>query len=254
MVEEGTFDLWLLDLERQGISSRITFTSTSERDPVWSPDGHDIVFSWNPNGLADLYRMTLGQDTEAALLAESEDMRLIPEDWSRDGRFISYYVDVDGRDRELRVLPLADGEEPFAVVQGTFAMDEPHFSPDGGWIAYESRESGETEVYVQPFQKQGEKIRISTGGGSQPRWRGDGEELFYLAADGTMMGVQMSPGTTMQAGIPKALFATSVNFQRGLDQYAVASDGQRFLIITPIASPESGEIKVILNWTAELDQ
>jgi Tol biopolymer transport system component len=250
MTEEGTFDLWLLDLERQGISSRITFTSTNERDPVWSPDGHEIAFSWNPNGLADLYRMTLGQDTEAVLLAGSEEVRLIPEDWSRDGRFISYHAN----DRELRVFPLADGEEPFAVVQGAFAMDEPHFSPDGGWIAYESRESGETEVYVQPFQKEGEKIRISTGGGVQPRWRGDGKELFYLAADGTMMGVQMSPGTTMQAGIPKALFPTSVNYQQGLDQYAVASDGQRFLIVTPMASPESGEITVVLNWTAELEQ
>jgi len=252
MTEEGTFDLWLLDLERQGISSRITFTSTNERDPVWSPDGHDIAFSWNPNGLADLYRMTLGQDTEPALLAESEDLRLIPEDWSRDGHYISY--NVDGSPAEIRVFPLAEGEESFAVVQGAFSMDEPHFSPDGGWIAYESNESGATEVYVQPFQKQGEKIRISTGGGSQARWRGDGKELFYLAADRRMMGVQMSLGTTMQAGIPKALFQTSVNYAQGLDQYAVASDGQRFLIITPMASPESGEITVVLNWTAELDQ
>ena len=145
MTEEGTFDLWLLDLERQGISSRITFTSTSERDPVWSPDGHDIAFSWNPIGLADLYRMTLGQDTEAALLAESEDSRLIPEDWSSDGRFITY-GEGSGSLRELRVLPLADGEESFPVVQGDFTMDEPHFSPNGEWIAYESGESGRTEV------------------------------------------------------------------------------------------------------------
>ena len=64
----------------------------------------------------------------------------------------------------------------------------------------------------------------------------------------------MSLGTTMQAGIPKALIQTSVNYAQGLDQYAVASDGQRFLIITPMASPESGEITFVLNWTAELDQ
>ena len=249
----GEYDLWSLDLSRQGVSSRITFTPTSERDPVWSPDGLDIIFSSSPAGRADLYRLTLGQDKESVLLVESEDMRSVPEDWSTDGRFIIYGVGPLGYS-EIRVLPLADGEESFPVVQGAFDMDEPHFSPDGGWIAYESNESGQIEVYVQPFQEPGEKMRISNIGGNQPRWRGDGRELFYLAPDGTMMAVEMNPGTTMQAGIPKPLFQTGIPVQWGFDQYVVTSDGQRFLTVTPVASPESGEITVVTNWTAELDR
>ena len=113
-----------------------------------------------------------------------------------------------------------------------------------------SDESGGWEVYVQPFQAPGEKLRLSTNGGAQPRWRKDGRELFYLALDGTMMAVPITAGVTLTPGIPKSLFQTGITVGPTIDQFAVTGDGQRFLLAVPLefAPP----ITVVLNWTAAL--
>jgi len=125
-------------------------------------------------------------------------------------------------------------------------------SPDGRWIAYVSNESGGNEIYVQPFTADGklgaDKKRISTGGGSQPRFRRDGRELFYVAADGQMMAVRVSGATF---GAPVALFKTRMltgPLQPGIE-YDVTADGQRFLIGTQVGA--TPPVTIILNWTAE---
>ncbi len=138
------------------------------------------------------------------------------------------------------------------MVESSFNLDEPHFSPDGRWLAYISDETGQFEVYVQPFQGEGEKQRISMGGGGQPRWRGDGRELFYLALDGTMMAVEMNMGDTLEPAAPEILFQTGINTSPTTDQYAVTADGQRFLILTP-AEDQTAAITVVLNWTTEFE-
>src|SRR5204863_2935580 len=108
------------------------------------------------------------------------------------------------------------------------------FSPDGRWVAYTSNESGREDVYVQAFPPTGDKYRISRNGGTQPMWRGDGKELFFLAPDSTMMAAPIRAGSGFEAGIPQELFASgAVNFTGNRRQYAVAKDGQRFLINLP---------------------
>jgi len=246
--QTGGRDLWLLELSR-GIFSRLTSDPAMEMDPVWSPDGSQIVFASSRKGPRDLYRITLSSGQEELLL-ESRD-NSSPEDWSRDGQFIVYEANgTVGGWKGVSLLPLSGDRKPKPILDTSFRKDEMQISPDGRWIAYISDESGRWEVYVQPFQSPGEKLRLSTNGGGQPRWRKDGRELFYLALDGTMMAVPISAGVTISPGIPNSLFQTGITVNPVVDQFAVTGDGQRFLLAVPLefAPP----ISVVLNWTALL--
>ena len=113
-----------------------------------------------------------------------------------------------------------------------------------------SNESGRFEVYIQRFASRGERWRLSTDGGSQPKWRADGRELFYVAPDGTMMTVAVPQEG--EPGQPAALFRAPLRPVPFLDQYAVTPDGQRFLIIAPSQTDESARLMVISNWPASL--
>ena len=128
-------------------------------------------------------------------------------------------------------------------------------SPNGRWLAYASDESGELQVWVQPFPATGEKRQISPDGGSEPRWRRDGNELFYLASSNKLMSVPMPGGNAFNSGAPKAFFDTHVPLTGNpyRSNYAVTADGQRFLINTRIEDAPS-PINVIFNWTALLEK
>ena len=107
---------------------------------------------------------------------------------------------------ELWVLPLFGDRKPFPFLQRKFNDLEGEFSPNGQWIAYASDESGKLEVYVQPFPKSGAKWMVSTKGGSLPKWRKDGKELFYLSEDSKLMAVNIKYEPAFEATPPKALF------------------------------------------------
>ena len=199
-------DLWFLDLKR-GVTSR--FTSGQENVfPVWSPDGSQILFdSIRDGGVHNLYRKAAdGTGADEVILKSAEDK--MPTDWSPDGRHVLYYT-FDGKTQnDIWALSLTD-RKPFPLVQTEFEERGAKFSPDGRWIAYQSNESGQFEIYVQPFPGPGAKTRISTAGGAQVRWRQDGKELFYLALDGRLMAVSIRlpvSGPTVEAGTPAPLF------------------------------------------------
>jgi Tol biopolymer transport system component len=130
---------------------------------------------------------------------------------------------------------------------------EAQFAPDGNSIAYESDETGRSEIYVQPFPGPGEKTAVSTGGGEHPRWRPDGRELFYLSPDDSLMAVPVTPGVGTM-GAPVKLFTTHIVRERisGAanynQQYDVSPDGERFLINVTIREPATSPITVVLNW------
>jgi hypothetical protein len=146
-----------------------------------------------------------------------------------------------------------DGERtPTALVRTAFEERDAQFSPDGTWIAYQSNESGQHEVYARPFRGGGDRIRISTAGGVQARWRADGRELFYLTLQGQLMAVPIALGAngrSLRPGAPVPLFEASVGATQGiaLHSYLVARDGQRFLLDTVVEQP-SAPIAFILNW------
>ncbi len=117
-------------------------------------------------------------------------------------------------------------------------------------MAYVSDESGRREVYVQTFPVSGGKWQISTAGGSFPRWRGDGKELFFIAADHKLMAVAVQADSTFQAGQPRALF--ECHFFAPVIPYTVSVDGQRFLVNTPVGEDNAAPATVVLNWPAGL--
>jgi Tol biopolymer transport system component len=172
-------DVWLLDLAR-GTTSRMTFSPQYENSsPIWSSDGTRIVFSSMRDGKGGLYvKSSTGAGTEQHLI-ESEG-RIIPMSWSPDERSIVYQVQDQKTQADLWVLSLDGDRKATPLLNGSFNESHGQISPDGKWLAYNSNETGTSEIYVQTFLPGLGKWQVSTGGGVFPRWRRDGHELFYM--------------------------------------------------------------------------
>ena len=197
----------------------------------------------------DLYqKLASGAGQDEVLL--KSDVPMQASDWSRDGRFILYATNDPKTNWDLWVLPMTGDRKPIPFLQTGFSEREARFSPDARWIAYTSDESGRDEVYVQSFPASGGKWQISTTSGSQPQWRHDGKELFYLAPDQKLMAVAVQAGSTFEAEVPKALFEARTPRVSGSRNYdAGAADGQRFLINTLAAQQAAAPpITVVVNW------
>jgi Tol biopolymer transport system component len=249
---EGNTDIWLMDIER-GVPSRFTFDSTTEDNPVWSPDGNLIVFSSGGESPFNLYRKVSSGAGNQEVLFKS-DIAKEATDWSSDGRFIIFTAYGQKTAGDLWILPVSGDAKPYPILETEFEEGEGYFSPDGRWVAYVSNESGRSEVYVQSFPQTGGKWLISTGGGAQPHWRGDGKELFYVAPDKTLMAVGVNATSTFETAAPTPLFKTQVSSYGAPNRYVVAADGQRFLINCPAEEASKTPITVTLNWTAGLKQ
>ena len=246
-VAQSAQDIWVLDLLR-GVTSRLTFDPAIDNLPIWSPDGQRILFPSNRKGSFDLYiKAASGAGQEEPLIKMGTPTGWAT-DWSRDGRFILYQIPGAKTGQDLWIAPQFGDRKPFPYLQTQFNEQAGAFSPDGRWIAYVSDESGRNEIYVQAFPLSGEKHEISSGGGSEPYWRKDGTELFYLAADRNLMAVPVKLGTTITPGTPKALFPVPLSEQQ--HSYAVTGDGQRFLVSR--LAGEMPPITVVLNWEAGL--
>lgn len=157
----------------------------------------------------------------------------------------------------LWALPL-DSRKPVLAVPAEFNEDHGRLSPDSRWIAYTSDESGTPEIHLQRFPSSGRKLRISVAGGREPRWRGDGAELFFIAGDGTLMATPIRGKETLEVGTTRALFnlgpkrATSFAQGQMPSLYDVTNDGQRFLIERLVDVKARSALTVVLNWTAAL--
>ena len=250
-------DVWVLDSVR-GVSSRLSFDPGIDDPPMWSPDGLRVVWASNRAGSFDLYVKSANGAGPEQLLVKMGTPSGWPEDWSRDGRFLLYQIPSAGKGQDLWIAPQpsnvggGDGK-PSPYLQTEFDETHGRFSPDGHWVAYTSNESGSDEVYVQPFPKSGAKFQISTGGGTEPQWRKDGAELFYIAEDQTLMAVPVklvgSASEPLQVGESKRLFPVPLldTFIVGRS-YEVSNDGQRFLMRTLAGGASAPPLTVVLNW------
>jgi eukaryotic-like serine/threonine-protein kinase len=247
--QTGSHSIWLLDLA-SGAPTRFTFHDALDTAPLWSPDGNRIVFASNWKGEMDLYsKPASGAGNDEVLLPSTT--HTIPDDWSPDGRYLVLVRADPGMKLDLWLWAVADKRPPTTFLQTPSNETHAKFSPDGRWLAYASDESGRAEIYVQPFPPAAGKWQVSTAGGDQPAWRSDGKELFYLAADKKLMAVDVKVAPSFEAGGPRALFQTRVrdNTLTGdRNQYAAAPDGQRFLVVTPVADSGAAPITVVLNW------
>jgi serine/threonine protein kinase/Tol biopolymer transport system component len=257
----GTADIWIYDT-RRGAPVRVTTDLTNQSQPVWSPDGRRILFrSERPDGgTPSLYARDIGTGTEEPVLVEpGSTTPLSPEDWSPDGQWISYFRGSRQTGSDLWLMPLSGDRQPVAFAKQRFDEFGARFSPDSRWVAFASTESGSPEVYVAPLTQPGNKTRVSVGGGSTPRWRADGRELFYAAADNrSVMAVAVNVASSFVAGTPKRLFfigQTPAARDRGRSVvYDVTPDGARFLVSIPSGEPSSSRVTVVLNWTAGLQR
>jgi Tol biopolymer transport system component len=236
-------DIWTVNLDRGG-SGQLTSGAAVEERPVWSPDGTDIMYSANPQGVYDLYRIAAsGSGSETLVYKSRRDKR--PSDWSSDGRLLAFeeYDPVSRTD--ILALNLTDGSEPLAIAKTPAVDDQPRFAPAGGWIAYRSNRSGRFEVWVQRLPSR-EALMVSVNGGGEPFWRHDGRELFFTSPDNWLMTVSFDSGADSPAGVPTRLFELPARSCPSCISAAVTRDG-RFLIITADYAPET-PIRVLANW------
>ena len=249
-------DLWLADMAR-GNESRFTFDASLNSGPVWSPDGARIAFESNRGaGTARVYQRRTNNTGPDELLFESK-LGVAAQDWSRDGKYIIFRP-VRGA-MDLWALPLTGEKRPIRLVATPGVAETEtmgQLSPDGRWLAYATNASGLFQVMVQPFAPAFEKPlaakwQISTAGGAQPRWRGDGKELYYMAPDGKLMAVEVKAAPeSFEHSTPHALFASRADAPTGAISwsYVLTPDGTRFLICTPASPSESTALTVVVNW------
>ncbi len=249
--ETSLHDIWLCDTSTSAVS-RFTFGPADDIFPVWSPDGSRIVWGSSRDGVFDLYWKAASGAGQDEVLLKSTGLLKLPNDWSRDGRFIIYYSVDPKTKRDLWVLPLQGDRKPFLFLQTDANEAGAQLSPDGKWMAYASDETGLYEAYVRSFPDARSKFQISTRGGVGPQWRRDGKELYYYAPDGKLMAVEVKSGAVFEAGVPAPLFSFRSGSIPTVAPFAASADGQRFLIST--ISDESGgaPATVVLNWTADI--
>jgi eukaryotic-like serine/threonine-protein kinase len=248
-VEGPSWNIWIYHLDR-GTLTRLTFDNDN-RDPLWTPDGKRVSYTSLRNGLYGLYWRPADGSGAEELLMNNKNW-VFASSWSPDGHFLAFVEQDSKTGMDLWILPVGGDRKPYPFVNSTFREWFGEFSRDGRWIAYESNESGRSEVYLRPFPGPGGKWQVSTDGGARPEWSRDGRELFYFQND-KLMRVPVESGQALAAGRPELLFPCDC-FDSGR-YYEVTPDDKHFLLIQN-AQPVSpvAQISVVLGWGAELER
>jgi eukaryotic-like serine/threonine-protein kinase len=243
--------IWIYDLARDALT-RFTFQGSINEYPAWTPDGKRIALVSNRDGPLNLYWQMADGSGGLERLTTSEHVQA-PLSWSPSGQLLAFEEIAPATGPDIWVLRLSDRKaEP--LLQTPAAEGAPQFSPDGRWMAYVSDESGRKEIYVQPYPGPGGKWQISTDGGNEPVWNRSGRELFYRS-ENKMMAVDITTEPSFSAGKPKMLFeGPYVSSNASFPEFGVSPDGQRFLMLKPIAQEQAAptQINVVLNWSEEL--
>ena len=244
----GQTQIWTTDLST-GITSRLTFEAAMMGDRMWAPDGRSVAYWTRRKGKTDLYHHALGARDAVPLYESPEDAKWL-DDWSGDDL-------VFHRAADLFALPLSGDRKPRLVLSSPPLVDQAQVSPDRRFVAYGSNASGRWEIYVAPYPGGGAARQVSSQGGGQPHWRGDGKELIYLTLDGAVMSVSVtadSTGPLPVFGSPTRLFQSPLlRPVTTTDEYDVTRDGQRFLFVRRKEEPrDEVPITVSVNWTAAL--
>jgi serine/threonine protein kinase len=259
--------IWLLDFARPSNNSPFTFEGW-ELNPVWSPDGSHIIFSFGDGGVRNLYQKAASGMKDKELVRKSNENKS-PTDWSNDGRLLLYSEADPKTKSDLWVLPMESGGNGNLTCILCSESNERYgrFSHDMRWIAYVSDESGSDEVWVRGFsQARGAapsgtagRWHVPRGGGTEPRWRKDGKELYYRASEGRVMVVEVAAGTEFQARTPRPLFKVppeipTIMATVSLSSWDATSEGSRFLFPVSIGESSTPPFDVVLNWTSLLNK
>ena len=250
--DEGNLDIWI-STTRGSEMKRLTFDPAYDRWPIWSPDGATITYSSGVPGAFELFRRAAdGSGTAERLPIAPASQH--PMDWSSDGRYLAFTQNLPGFGTDLMMLPAAG--KPYVFLHTVVSEAHSQFDPKSGkWIAYSSDDSGRREIYVKPFipgQPASEaRWQISTAGGTMPRWRRDGKELYYWALDGRMMAVQVADqgGPAFKWSTPVELFEAGPPTLRTNDiSFDVTPDGQQFLFAEAALQAGSQSLMIVTDW------
>ena len=258
-VEGASHDIFTYDFARGGEPTKMSFDGASHW-PSWTPDGRRLTFrSWK-TGTMTMWWMPTDRSRGPELLTNIGSMQS-PESWSPDGRTLAFTQMSDPQSgSDIYTLALAGDKTPHPLLQTKFSEGSPKFSPDGAWLAYSTNESGQPEVWAMAYPA-GERVHISTNGGTDPLWRRDGRQLYYRLGD-QMMVVDISYGPSLEAAKPRVLWRGNYLAGAGSScgmagptsaNYDVTPDGGRFLMIEDASSnAESGRLRIVSNWSVEL--
>jgi Tol biopolymer transport system component len=256
-----TFDLWLVDLER-AVATRLTFDGLANPGigfgsfVVWSPDGRQAAFERYVGGVFDVFQVSVSGVGQPEQLVQSSVVFKTPAAWSPDGRYLVFSQNVERNQYDLWLLPLQGERTPVRYLHTPFNETTAAFSPDGRWLAYDSDETGTSEIYVRSFPQPGEKYRVSTAGGIGAQWSRDGKELLIWTSGqifyptGSVYSADVETTPTFQAGTPHLLFIPRQD-NGGL---VATSDLKRFLAVVPAEGAAAPAITVTLNWQTALER
>jgi Tol biopolymer transport system component/DNA-binding winged helix-turn-helix (wHTH) protein len=239
-------DIWMYDLDRNNLR-RLSFETGEDESPVWSPGGQRIAYVSNTRRQVRSIEIT-GSGQEQVLTTVHGHVHL--KSWSPDGKTIAFEQLTDER-WEIRILQLDETPISYSYLKGPFNVRSPAFSTDGHWLAYSSDESTESQIYVQRFPGPGEKIMVSTNGGTEPVWAHHGSKLYYRNGN-TVMQVSVSTSPKLMVSTPHRVFENWFPSFGEAPNYDISPNGKDFVTLESDHEPVPSRIQVVLNWTAEL--
>ena len=247
MVPAANDKIYVYDFQRK-IMNRLTNTPGNDALPVWSPDGSQIVYQNDRDGSRDLYVIPSDGSTPATRILASP-LNEFPGSWLPDGKRILLTRFNAGGKAEICVMPVDGSEEPSVLFPSEYSNGQARISPDGEWLAYASDSSGDRNVYVRPFMRPGNPVRVSNAGGSFPQWSHDGKTIYYSQPP-WQMAVEVDAKETFQVGSPVELFETDDIMYRSMP---LSTDGQSFLAnrVDPQLRKHFG-IRVVFDWVGQL--
>jgi Tol biopolymer transport system component len=237
--------IWIVDVAR-GAQMRLTFGENKERNPIWTPDGKRVLYLQEVDDDPSAVMITNADGSgEQEKLVEAEYFSLSP-----DGRYLVLTRRGEGTGLDLWYLELESGGEPRPLLQTEFDERRGQVSPDGAYLAYDSRETGRNEIYLKRFPSGEGKWQASIDGGTRPRWSPEGDELFWIL-DGQLMVVEVQTQPELTLGTPRRLFSWEPAWMI-YRQFDMTPDAQRFLMVTQEERPETpNQIMMIENWSGE---
>jgi eukaryotic-like serine/threonine-protein kinase len=243
-------DIWIESATGAG-NSRFTFDPAEEVAAVWSRDGTILAYrNAGVDGPGLLLKPATGLQREKTRfgLPRSTMDDIIPNSWSIDDQQILFTRQTSAGER-LEVLPVAGGE-PTPLILSKGSESNGQISPDGKWVAYASDESGNWEIYVTSFPGAAGKWQVSRGGGTEPRWRGDDREIFYIAPSGMLMAVEVNSASIFATGTPTPLFqihGRAPISSTDVFSYDIQKDGKRFLVNRYVKPEHVAPLTILLN-------
>ena len=244
-------NVWVLDFSRKA-PTRVRTEAATDQNPSWSTDDKSVLFASNRGGGLQIWRQAADGTGKPEFLVDGFDPTVTP-----DGTRLIFSLSSSPGDNDIMQMALDGSRRQEPLVKTRANENFPEISPGGRWLAYSSNASGKQEVWVRPYpDSESGRWQVSTNGGQWPIWSRNGRELFYMALDGALMGVQVKDtGSTWTATSPGKILEPgywSSNVLIGR-QYDVSLDGKRFLVVTPPKDAgDPPELIVMQHWNEEL--